>query len=50
MKKINAAEIDEKFAKDKGDKPLQIITGATDFPKYEEYESVVGKKPNKNDK
>lgn len=46
MKKTNAAEIDEKFS-DGIEKPLQLTTGASDFPKYDEYEVVVGKRPKK---
>lgn len=49
MKKINAAELDIKFSGDKDDKQLQITTGATDFPKYDEYEVVAGKKNTKKD-
>lgn len=50
MKKVNAAEIDEKFSKGKEDKVPQIVSGGTDFPKYEEYEVVVGKRPDKTNK
>lgn len=48
-KKINAAELDAKYSEGK-EKPPQIISGMSDFPKYDEYEVVVGKglpkKPN----
>lgn len=46
MKKINAAELDAKFS-DGQEKPPQITTGLSDFPKYDEYETVVGKGPSK---
>lgn len=46
MKKINAAELDAKFS-DGQEKPAQITTGLSDFPKYDEYETVVGKSPSK---
>lgn len=42
MKKVNAAEIDSKFSKGKEEEPIQITTGMPDFPKYDEYERVVG--------
>lgn len=42
MKKINAAELDAKFSEGKENLP-KITTGAPDFPKYDEYERVVGK-------
>lgn len=48
MKKINAADLDEKYSGGKV-KQEQITTGMTDFPKYDEYETVVGKGvPKKN--
>lgn len=42
MKKVNAAELDAKYSDGK-EKPPQITTGMTDFPTYDEYETVVGK-------
>lgn len=42
MKKVNAAKLDEKYS-DGTEKPAQITTGLSDFPKYDEYERVVGK-------
>lgn len=42
MKKINAAELDAKYSDGK-EKPTSITTGASNFPKYDEYETVVGK-------
>lgn len=48
MKKMNAAELDEKYTAGKEpDKQLQITTGLSDFPTYDEYERVVGKGPKK---
>lgn len=42
MKKINAAELEAKYSDGK-EKPIQLTTGSSDFPKYDEYETVVGK-------
>lgn len=45
MKKINAAKLDAHYSKDSEEpKVPQRITGASDFPKYDEYEVVAGKK------
>lgn len=50
MKKINAAELDAKYGDGKEvDPALKITTGLGDFPKYDEYEVVVGKGPAKKD-
>lgn len=50
MKKLNAAELDAKYSDGKEkDKHLEITTGLSDFPKYKEYETVVGKRPEKKD-
>lgn len=46
MKKINADELDMKYSGGK-EKPLQVTTGLGDFPTYDEYETVVGRGPNK---
>lgn len=43
MKKINAAKLDEHYSGDKIKKPQQI-TGAGNFPKYDEYEKAAGRK------
>lgn len=48
MKKINAAELDNKYSGGK-ESQLQITTGLSDFPKYDEYEVVVGKGKVKKD-
>ncbi|XP_031640958.1 NADH dehydrogenase [ubiquinone] 1 alpha subcomplex assembly factor 2 [Contarinia nasturtii] len=48
MKKINAAELDNKYLGGE-EKPPQITTGLSDFPRYDEYETVVGKKPPKKE-
>lgn len=48
MKKVNAAELDVKYSDGK-EPELKITTGATDFPRYDEYEVVVGKRPEKKD-
>lgn len=52
MKKINAAELDAKYSdgKEPADPALKVTTGLGDFPKYDEYEVVVGKGPRKQDK
>lgn len=51
MKKNNAAELDAKYSTGKEPDPaLQVTTGLGDFPKYEEYEVVVGKGPKKKAK
>lgn len=50
MKKLNASELDAKYSDGKEkDKELEITTGLSDFPKYTEYETVVGKRPEKKD-
>lgn len=51
MKKKNAAELDAKYADGKQPDPaLAITTGLSDFPKYDEYETVVGKRPSEKEK
>lgn len=50
MKKINAAELDAKYSEGKEPDPsLNVTTGLSDFPTYDEYETVVGKRPTKKD-
>lgn len=50
MKKLNAAKLDDKYADGKSkDETLEIITGLPNFPKYDEYETVVGKRPEMKD-
>lgn len=51
MKKMNAAELDAKYSDGKEPDPaLEIKTGSSDFPTYDEYEVVAGKGPKKKDK
>lgn len=51
MKKLNAAELDEKYSEGKESDPsLGVITGLKNFPTYDEYETVVGKKPSEQNK
>lgn len=51
MKKTNAAELDAKYSDGKEvDPALKITTGSSNFPRYDEYETVVGKGPRKKDK
>lgn len=46
---MNAAELDAKYSPESKEKPPEIITGGTGFPKYDEYETVVGKGAPKKD-
>lgn len=45
MKKVNAAKLDSIYNAGKEKEPDQQITGAGDFPKYDIYETVAGKRP-----
>lgn len=45
MKKTNAAELDMKYSEGKETLPQQQVTGGGDFPQYDFYEKVPGKKP-----
>lgn len=42
MKKDNAAKLDEKY--NDGVKTPKVTTGALNFPRYDDYERVVGKR------
>lgn len=42
MKKVNADKLGEKF--DDGVDTTQVTTGAPNFPRYDDYERVVGKR------
>lgn len=43
MKKVNAAELDEKFKSNKEPDQPQVQIPGGDFPKYEIYETIAGK-------
>lgn len=46
MKKVNAAKLDVKYGKaPEAAKTPQHVTGSGNFPKYDEYETVAGKRP-----
>lgn len=45
MKKTNSAKLDAKYSEGKEPEPKKMVTGGGNFPKYDIYETVAGKRP-----